>query len=219
MTDEKPTTEERYTTATHAKSLVVNPDSGGAADMLIAAGWSKNRLGAALMRLASEWDGAQKPQALSPQAIAAVAKRLAGAASPTPEHHRQARKQAADWLLHEQKILMGHLKTLPEVRAYLTEYAAAKGYSKPADLVMGSLMWWLDPVCRVCHGKRWEVIKDTGRLSDRVCPACRGSGRRDKGMRIESESIIGYFDDCVRTARTMMRKKLRQYPHHSEVLK
>lgn len=215
MTD-KPTTEERYTSATHAKSLVVSHDRGGAADMLIAAGWSQCRLGAALMRLASEWDGAQKPQALSPQAIAAVVKRLAGESAPTTEQHRQARQQAADWLLHEQKILMGHLKTLPDVRQQLTAYAVAKAYPKPVDLVMGSLMWWLDPTCRVCHGQRWEVVKDTGRLSDRQCPACRGSGQRPRGMGVESASVIGYLDDCVSAARVSMRKKLRQFPHHSE---
>ena len=60
-----PTIEERYISATQASNLKVEADKGGAADIIIAAGWSPSRVGQALMRLASEWDGAAKRPKMS----------------------------------------------------------------------------------------------------------------------------------------------------------
>ena len=214
--DRPPSIDERYTNATHATSLVVNPDKGGAADYLIAAGWSESRLGAALMRLSSEWDGAQKPRQFSREEIDAAVTFAMGKGAATQDDYRAARRKYAEWLLHEQKILMGQLKSLPEVRAALVCWATSKGYGKPLELAMGSLMWWLDSTCRVCHGQRLEVIKDTGRLSNRQCPACRGSGLRERGLGVESALVIGFLNDCVSAAKVSMRKKLRQFPHRSE---
>lgn len=218
MTEETrpPTVEERYTNAAHTTSLAVNPDRRGAADYLMAAGWSESRLGAALMRLRSEWDGAQKPRAVSREAVDAAVTFAMGKGVPSQDDYRQARRQHAEWLLHEQKILMGQLKSLPEVRAALVETVARRGYENAEDLAMGTLMWWLDPTCRVCHGRKFEAVKDTGRLSGRLCPACRGSGLRLRDLGIESAVIVGLLDDFVYRARQSMSKKLRQFPHHPE---
>lgn len=58
--DEPRTIEESYTSAGNASDLTVKSDQRGAADVLIAAGWTPGMLGGALMRLHSEWDGAAK---------------------------------------------------------------------------------------------------------------------------------------------------------------
>lgn len=50
------TIEERYSSAVTASSLKVEADKGGAADVLIAAGWSPSRIGSALMRLHTKAD-------------------------------------------------------------------------------------------------------------------------------------------------------------------
>ena len=63
MSNDTLTIEERYISATQATNLKVEADRGGSADVLIAAAWSMSRVGAALVRLHSEWDGsAKRPQ-------------------------------------------------------------------------------------------------------------------------------------------------------------
>lgn len=60
-----PTIEERYISATQASTLKVQAEKSGPADVLIAAGWSMSRVGAALLRLSSEWDGSAKRPRMS----------------------------------------------------------------------------------------------------------------------------------------------------------
>jgi len=38
--------------------------------------------------------------------------------------------------------------------------------------------FWLNELCRTCHGVKFEVAGSTGRLSSHVCKACHGTGRR-----------------------------------------
>lgn len=216
---DRPNIEERYSSATHATSLVVSEIKSGAADMLIAAGWSQSRLGAALLRLVSEWDGAEKPQPLNPRAMEILATAIArenGRVKSIAEDHKEAKQQAADWLLHEQKILMGKLKTLPEVREQLKLRAEKTGLDNPMEKAMAALHWWLDHVCYTCHGLRRELIHGTPVLSHRNCPACRGSGERPRPNGLETLALLSYIDDCVNAARVSMRKRLRQFPHHKE---
>lgn len=52
--------DEQYLGATNASNLKVEAEKRGPADILIAVGWSMSRVGAALLRLTSEWDGAAK---------------------------------------------------------------------------------------------------------------------------------------------------------------
>jgi hypothetical protein len=224
MTEQKdrPSIDERYTSATNATSLVVVPERSGAGDMLIAAGWSRNRLGTALMRLVSEWDASEKPRPVSREGIERVARDIA-ASSPgrtaddvTDTDRREARAQAARWLLHEQKILMGKLKTLPEVRRGLIAWITEQNLPEPQQTAVESLSWWLDATCRTCHGKRWQEIKDTARLSDKVCPACRGSGERPRPGGMQTNRVLVMMDDCVNHARSLMAKKLRRFAHHKE---
>lgn len=221
MTDQKdrPSTEERYSSATHATNLVVSEIRSGAADLLIAAGWSPSRLGASLMRLVSEWDGAEKPRPLHDRAIKLLAEQLGSAnGRPKPDNHdhRAAKEQAAAWFLHENKILMGKLKTLGDVREQLRLRAEHRNMAEPLEKAMAALMWWLDSGCHACHGRRWEVIPGTPTLSDRACPVCRATGERPKPHGFETMALLGYMDDCVNAARVSMRKRLRQFPHHSE---
>lgn len=211
--EDRPSIDERYTSATHASSLVVTSERGGAGDMLIAAGWSPSRLGAALLRLVSEWDGAEKPQPMHARGINILAAEIArkNGREPTEADHKEARQQAAKWLEHEHKILMGKLKTLPEVRAALTIWVKEAGIPDHATAAAETLMWWLDATCRHCHGRKWEILKDTGRLSDKVCQECKGSGERPRPGGIQTNRILVYLDDCVNVGRASMKQRLRQY--------
>ncbi|NMM21829.1 MAG: hypothetical protein HHJ15_18070 [Rhodoferax sp.] len=169
MTDTM-TTEERCTTAIHASNLRVEADRTGSADVIIAMGMSRSRLGAPLLRLRSEWDGAGL---LQPGQV-------------TP---------------HEFALLLGRLKTLPSVRYELGLQAARWGIS--ADVVAAVLLWWLMPVCQVCHGRKYEL--EHGATSHRHCKHCKGTGQEtlphgEAGRKIEDHMTycMGAFRDSVK---------------------
>lgn len=63
--DTQPTVEEQYLTAAHTSNLRVVAEKRGAGDVLIAMAWSPSRVGAALIRLHGEWDGAEKRPRMS----------------------------------------------------------------------------------------------------------------------------------------------------------
>lgn len=210
--------EERYASSISSKNLKVDVDQVKSVDLLIAAGWSPSRLGAALLRLVSEWDGAEKPQPMHARGINILAAEIGKehGRAPTEADHKEARQQAAQWLEHEHKILMGKLKTLPEVRSVLTIWVHDQRIPDHATAAAETLMWWLDATCRHCHGRKWEMIKDTGRLSDKVCPACRGTGERPRPGGIQTEVVLHFLDKCVEIGRASMKKRLRQFPPHKE---
>jgi hypothetical protein len=57
MSNDALTIEERYVTANRASNLRCEADKTGAIDVIIASGMSPSRLGSALLRLRTEWDG------------------------------------------------------------------------------------------------------------------------------------------------------------------
>jgi mono/diheme cytochrome c family protein len=186
-TTDRPSVDERYTSATNASSLLVTPERACSADVIIAAGWAPSRLGMALLRLASEWDASAKP--------------------PTNAN--------AEWLAHEQRLLMGKLKTLPGVRDQVQLYAAKRfGPDKALDIAAAAILHWLDPACRVCDGRKYETVKNTARLSGRHCPACHGSGERKAG--ITALLVTDYMADCVNRARQQIRRRLRFFADRIE---
>lgn len=228
--DTKKGIDERYQSATHASSLVVIPERGGAGDMLVVAGWSPVRIGAALLRLHSEWDGSQKPPRLPEHSIQMLAGAIAvdemnadgkkparGDDPPriTAQHLMKARQQAAEWLLHEQKILMGRLKTLPEVRRELVLWAARSNIEDHETIVAEMVIWWLNPTCHVCSGRRWEAIPGTGHLSRRPCPTCKGTGEKPlpEERDIAARHVLSYISGCVNEARMRMKKSLLAVRH------
>lgn len=206
--------EERYTSSISAKSLKVDNDRATSVDSLIAAAWAPSRIGAALMRLHSEFDGAEKPRKIGAQATVELARMIArenDRVIPNDSDLKDAREKAAQWLLHEQKLQLGKLKTLPDVRGQLVLWSKVKGMeSEPQTLVANTLMWWLDPTCHVCHGRRWQVVEGTPSLSERACEACKGVGSRPRPGGMEGGMLMAYIDHCVGEARVSMKRRLRR---------
>lgn len=186
-TTDKPTIDERYTRAGNSRNLSVEEERSGDADVLIAAGWSRNRLGAALLRLHSEWDSAEKPR---------MSKDV-------------AKPQARDWLLHEQKILMGKLKTLPAIREAIGLQITAWGWEAGEGKAASVLLWWLDQTCPECHGTRYETVPGTNRHSAKACRSCGGTGSRTLPHGQEGKRLANLFDDCVARSRAQMKRALR----------
>lgn len=68
--------DERYEAATNTSNLKVVSEKAGAGDVLIAAGWSQVRVGAALMRLHGEWEGSAKKPRMSDSDLLLLRARL-----------------------------------------------------------------------------------------------------------------------------------------------
>ena len=233
VNEDRPNVEEQYTSATQASSLVVDPDHSGAADKLIASGWSKSRLGSALLRLHSEADRTPEPVRIHERGIQALAFEIArercqvenrGIAERSKRKEPDvnaadlaaAREQAGQWYLQEHALRLQRLKTLPEVRHQLNMWAWASDIPKPADVVAGALQWWLTKRCHVCQGQRWQLIPGTGRLSQLPCEACSGTGKTEKPDGALTTMVVVYIGDCINASRDSMSQRLRHFKPRAE---
>lgn len=143
--------EERYGRAINSSHLEVK-DTAGDVDVLIAAGWCGDGLGAMLTRLRIEFDAVRGT--ISAAEIGETNRRM---------------------------LVMMRLRTLREVTAAINEMAAhlARGREWPAEVVRG-LAWralsaWLDPNCQHCTGRGFTGGYDGPHV---LCRPCGGSGSR-----------------------------------------
>jgi len=106
-------------------------------------------------------------------------------------------------------LLVGQLKTLPEVRRELAIQLKEWGHDKPEDGALAIIAWWLHKVCSKCDGVKYEVIPGTGRTSGRECKACSGTGEARLPQGEMGKRAANYMDDCVQVARQSMGRRLR----------
>ena len=221
-----PTVEERYTSAVNTSNLKVEADRSNVADVLVAAGWSRSKLGAALQRLHSEWDGSEKPPKPTALAISQLEaslplpvipaevtgrERAAQQAANVRERAKLAQATATKWHVHDLGLLFQKLKTLPEARERLTFWARAYGMDDAAAKVAAVLSFWLDHTCRTCHGAKWELIPGTNRHSSRACKACKGRGEMALPHGLEGRRIESEITEAVRASANSMSARLRPY--------
>ncbi|MCO5355078.1 hypothetical protein [Acidovorax kalamii] len=211
--DDRRTIEESYASATASSDLRCDTREGAPrsdTDLLIAAGWSPSRIGAALLRLHTEWDGAEHLRPATGADFAQSARaRQPVAQGQTPAAARaQAEKLAAGHNHQQAKLLMSHLKTMPVVRKQLT-LQLLKWKVEDAEQVAGALLrWWLAPNCHACHGRKFEVIPDTGRLSSKHCKPCGATGKLRIPHGEVGRRLANFMDDCVHRARQSIKKRL-----------
>lgn len=233
VNEDRPNVEEQYTSATQATSLVVDPDHSGAADKLIASGWSKSRLGSALLRLHSEADRTPEPVRVHERGIEALAmeiarercrkenegiKEIRKRSSPAVREADMivARNQVHEWYLHDQALRLQRLKSLPEVRGQLASWAWASDIPNPLEVVAAALQWWLTKRCNVCLGQKWKVIPGTGRLSQLPCEACEGTGKPPKPHGALTTMVVVYIGECIAASRASMAQRLQHFKPRTE---
>ncbi len=224
LDDTKPNTEEKYSAATHASNLRVQAERGGSADMLIAAGWSASRVGAALIRVHSEWEGMPKPKRQARDAIKVIADTFQKGADGKVQFDEKTRllpmdaayRRANDWYIHEMMLVFQRLKTLPEVRQQLVLWAMKADMAAPSQRVAEVMGWWLDHRCPICEGRGKDSIPGTPSLSHKDCKACRGTGETnipaqydDSCYLRESKKMLRYINDCVKSAQASIRGRLQ----------
>lgn len=215
LNEERRTTEEAYISATTSSDLRCDTrDSAPRSDtdLLIAAGWSQSRIGAALLRLHTEWDGAAHMRpATGADFTQAARQRPADAQRPaqSPAAARaSAEKMAREHNQQQAKHLIAHLKSMPGVREQLA-LQMAKWKVEDAEQVAGAVLrWWLSPNCHACHGRKFEVVPDTGRLSSKICRPCQATGKLHIPHGEAGRRLANWMDMCVQLARTSIGKRL-----------
>lgn len=203
----RPDVEERYLVASHASDLTVSGERTGPADLLIAAGWSPSRLGAAALRLHSEWSAASPPRFPDRELIDRIALTL-----PLRGGKRDraaAHAQAMHWHGVELRRVYAGLHSLPGVREQLVHQALRRGVESPVGLVKAVLHHWLNPVCPACHGRKYAPVKGTAGLSGKACSSCHGTGSTESPGGQDGRWLLNYLDRCVAVARGSIKKRLR----------
>lgn len=216
---DRPGIDEQYISATNATDLRVEADRRGAADFLIAAGWSKKELAGALDHLKAEWDSAAKPRRPIPRLVQALesyirqedraaeaeAKRLGMAWTPPGPLADRARERADAWYANELRMFAQSMKSRAAVWAYLAPWLAWKGIAE--EVGAAALLHWLDPNCPHCegHGRR-KVPHSPARLA--ICNKCHGSGKRAAPP--GSAKVLDFMGERVERAGHHMRRRL----HH-----
>ena len=105
------------------------------------------------------------------------------------------------WYMHELGMLFQKLKTLPEVRILVAEYAWLQGFENPHTKAAAIMSWWLDHRCLMCSGGKWEMIPGTKRHSNRACEECKGSGEAAIPHGWQGRRILGEVEESVNQAR------------------
>lgn len=208
MTDAT-TTQERYARAVNSSSLRVEAGERSDADLLIAAGWCKSKFGVALMRLQAEWDGAErwgvrvpvKPTKRAIQAAAQV-KIDKGIRKITAQSLEAARKRLEKSYMSEMVVVKRALKSLPEVITQLEIKLLLDG--KDAGLAAQLLLYWLDPVCKVCSGTGVQGKSEKG------CGKCREHpGLATVPMGDVGRQALDFINECSKAAGGDVRNACR----------
>jgi hypothetical protein len=222
ITNEHRCIEEAYSSATTSSNLRCETRDDAPrcdTDLLIAAGWSRSRLGSALLRLHTEFDRCARPIAPTRGAIEALAltmpmTMLTEGGSGRLVHSRAnakrwATKIAWEWHATELRTLVGRLTTLPMVREQLTQKARMEAMEDPARIAIQVIAWWLHQTCRVCNGTMEQEVRGTGRLSGQACRECHGSGKSCTPGGSAGRRLANVMDDAVEAARDSIRQHLR----------
>lgn len=173
------TIEEKYTTAINTSNLRVEADKGGSADVLIAVGWSASRLGAALMRLHTEYEGAGLSRNPSRTDMSLLLSKLKSMA----DVRREAEIQANTWRIDD----AAHVAFA--VVLYWLDQRCRVCEGRGAKVIPGTPALQSKP-CRVCcgSGKAATPHSDAGKrlanyFDDCVSLAQHSIRKRLHGMR------------------------------------
>jgi hypothetical protein len=201
MTGERPTIQERYTSATNTSDLTIAADRTGQGDVILAAGMVRNRLGHALIHLMAEWDRTDKPRKRTAGQIAARA--IALKDRHGKPDHRRAAIEAMVWHASAMRQRAATLAGRNQVLGLLQEWAALHGVDP--DILSPAIFHWLAPTCPACDGHGKMRIPETPVLGKR-CNHCDGIGRWPAPL--GATRVHQYMAACLGKARAEMVKRM-----------
>lgn len=168
------TTEEQYTSATQSSNLRCEADRRTDVDVLIAAGCTPGILGAALMRLHSEYDSAAKPQVMTEAEARLLMNRLKSLPRVLEALEAWARLSRMD-----------APKQLAVVAAaHWVDSTCRCCHGRGHELIPGTPS--LGRACKVCRGtgKRREPMGAAGRQALNMCDEAVAVARASMSKRL-----------------------------------
>lgn len=79
----------------------------------------------------------------------------------------------------------------------------------PGEVASAVIAYWLNRICKTCHGRMFETIKNTPSLSAIVCPACHGSGLGTIPGGEVGSYLVGWLDYCKQDHVGVIKRRLR----------
>lgn len=159
------TISERYISGANATDLTVRSERDGAVEALVSVAWSRSKVGAALLRLHSEWDGAMRSGLRFEQSFLRM--------KSLPE----VRGAMFVWALGN--------APLPPTLDRIEE---------ANDLSWSILTWVLDPTCKTCSGTGWVTLANAPKKPCTTCHGTQEAviphGERGRAMVAYLESCM-----------------------------
>ena len=75
-----------------------------------------------------------------------------------------------------------------------------------------TLQAWVDDTCPQCHGQKYEVPEGAAALTAKICPKCKGLGKRiiqDGPIGETIKDVMERADDAISSVRGMVEDRLR----------
>lgn len=104
---------------------------------------------------------------------------------------------------------VGKLKSLGLVLEQITMRAAFQRVERPYNVALAVVACWLDCVCRLCNGLRFDRIPGTPSLSNRGCKVCSGTGVNKIPYGDAGKQLHSYMLDCLNRWKSATGKRLR----------
>lgn len=79
----------------------------------------------------------------------------------------------------------------------------------PWKIAKEILAWHLHGICTTCDGRGYEQIKDTPSLSNNLCHACHGTGKRSYPREAAHTWMVDYLGSLTAIAGAETMKRLR----------
>jgi hypothetical protein len=175
--------DERYTVAVNATSLAVVEHRPGAVDVLAAAAWSPTRIGSALLRLHSEFDGGERLR--KGPSYATDAKLLMMRLKTMPAVREQLTMQAAKWEMEDAAACAA------QVLLWWLDRNCQKCQGRRFQHVPGTPSL----SAKACP--------------PRQAGGCGGSGEQRIPGGEDGRKLANFLEDCVSRARQSIKQRLR----------
>lgn len=98
---------------------------------------------------------------------------------------------------------------LKKVHQQVSMRAAEWGIERPDVVASAVIAWWLDKVCKTCHGRKFDAIIGTPALSAIVCPSCKGTGESILPYCEAGRKLASWLDRCKASAVDSIKRRLR----------
>ena len=80
--------------------------------------------------------------------------------------------------------------------------------ANPGAVASAVIAWWVDRVCPVCHGRKYDKIENTPTLSDIECPKCHGTGEKKIPHLADGSRLAAWLDFCKATHADIIKRRL-----------